>query len=281
MMFYRSLMILLSATLWWEEVGSTEFAKNTESDLERTVCGALREPFAFWSFRLAAGAPDATRLRSIHNIERLSFTTRDGRILGGYKLRAIKPWGTLLVAQGNAMLADHIIGELQSFRDLGLDIYIYDYRGYGLSGGKSRLKALVFDYQEIISALNAQDRRRRFLYGISMGGIILLDAVGKTHDYDAAVIDSSPSRISSLGCPEEYDPVNHLPRDCSGIKIIIGLRDRVVPRTDIEELATIAESRGAEAVEYPEFAHPFQDLSLEIHRRRFQEVADFLTRWRP
>ncbi|MGH8590402.1 MAG: hypothetical protein ACREXX_14050 [Gammaproteobacteria bacterium] len=81
--------------------------------------------------------------------------------------------------------------------------------------------------------------------------------------------------------PEEYDPVNHLPRDCSGIKIIIGLRDRVVPRTDIEELATIAESRGAEVLEHPEFAHPFQDLSLEIHRRRFQEVADFLTRWRP
>jgi len=281
MMFYRWLMILLSATMGWEAVGSTGFAKNTESDLERTVCGVLREPFAFWSFRLAAGAPDAKRLRGIHNIERLSFTTRDGRSLGGYKLRAVKPWGYLLVAQGNAMLADHIIGEFQSFRDLGLEVFIYDYRGYGLSEGKSRLKALVSDYREIISALNAQDHGRRFLYGMSMGGIILLDAAGKTHDHDAAVIDSSPSRISPFGCPEEYDPVNHLPRDCSRIKIIIGLRDRVVPRTDIEELASIAESRGAEVLEEPELAHPFQDLSLEIHRRRFQEVADFLIRWRP
>ncbi|MGH8470010.1 MAG: hypothetical protein ACREVY_13815 [Gammaproteobacteria bacterium] len=39
---------------------------NTEADLEATVCGFLREPVAFWSFRRAAGAPDAKRLRSIH-----------------------------------------------------------------------------------------------------------------------------------------------------------------------------------------------------------------------
>ncbi|MGH8523433.1 MAG: hypothetical protein ACREXY_04235 [Gammaproteobacteria bacterium] len=80
--------------------------------------------------------------------------------MGGYKLRAVTPWGYLLVARGNAMLADHLIGEFQLIRDLGLDVYLYDYRGYGLSNGKNRLKALVSDYQEIVSALNAQDYRR-------------------------------------------------------------------------------------------------------------------------
>ncbi len=279
--FSRWLMILLSVTMGREEVGSADVVMKNEPDLERSVCGLLREPLAFWSFRLSAGAPDAKRLRSIPDSEHLSFTTRDGRSLGGYKLRAVKPWGYLLVAQGNAMLADQIIGEFQFFRDLGLDVYLYDYRGYGLSGGKSRLKALVSDYHEIVRALNGQEYRRRFLYGISMGGILLLDAVGKTREYDAAVIDSSPSRISPFGCPEDYDPVHHLPTDCSRIKIIIGLRDRVVPPGDIQDLASMAESRGAEVLKQPEFAHPFQDLSLETHRRRLQEVADFLTRWRP
>ncbi|MGH8646736.1 MAG: alpha/beta hydrolase [Gammaproteobacteria bacterium] len=191
------------------------------------------------------------------------------------------PWGYLLIAQGNAMLADQIIGEFQFFRDLGLDVYIYDYRGYGLSEGKSRIKALVSDYQEITRALNAQDYRRRFLYGLSMGGIILLDAVGMSADYDALVIDSSPSRISPFGCPAQYDPVNHLPMECSRMKIIIGLRDRVVPPADIEELARKAQSRGAEVLKQSEFAHPFQDQSPEIHRRRLKELADFLMRWRP
>jgi hypothetical protein len=236
---------------------------------------------AFWSFRLAAGAPDATRVRAIHGIERLSFTTRDGRRLGGYRLRAIEPWGYLLVAQGNAMLADQIIGDFQLFQDLGLDVYVYDYRGYGLSEGKSRLKALISDYRELIHALNAEDYRRRFLSGLSMGGIILLDAVGISGGYDALVIDSSPSRISPLGCPEEYDPVNHLPLDCSRIKIVIGLRDRVVVPAEIKELASEAEGRRAEVLRHPEFAHPFQDPSLEVRRGRLKVVADFITRWRP
>ncbi|MDQ3829751.1 MAG: lysophospholipase [Candidatus Tectomicrobia bacterium] len=185
------------------------------------------------------------------------------------------------MAQGNAMLADQIAGELQFFRDLGLDVYLYDYRGYGLSEGKSRLKAIISDYQKIIARLSVQGYRHRFLYGISMGGVILLNAVGAKGDYDALVIDSSPSRISPLSCPEEYDPVNHLPADCSRIKIIGGLRDRVVRPEEMEELERLAQNRDAQVLKHPDFAHPFQDASSEIHRRRFQEVADFLARGKP
>jgi pimeloyl-ACP methyl ester carboxylesterase len=182
------------------------------------------------------------------------------------------------VAPGNAMLADQIMGELQFFRDLGLDVYIFDYRGYGLSQGKSRLAALISDYREIIPWLNAHGYRRHFLYGLSMGGIILLNAVGVSGQYHAAVIDSSPSRISTWGCPEEYDPVNNLPEDCSRIKIIAGGRDRVVRPVEMEELRRTAQSRGAQVLSDPELAHPFQDASDAIHRRRFQAVAELLMR---
>ncbi len=261
--------------------GCMASVKKAEPDLEKSVCGALREPLAFWLFRRAAGTPEAARISSIRAIERLSFLTRDGRRLGGYKLRAASPWGYLLVAQGNAMLSDQIASELQFFRDLGLEVYLYDYRGYGLSEGKSRLKALVSDYQELVAALNAQGYRRRFLYGISMGGIILLNAVGAKGDYDAAVIDSSPSRISPLGCPEHYDPVNHLPANASRIKIIAGLRDHVVRPAEMEELIDQAQSRGAQVLIDPGFAHPFQDSAYIIHRSRFEAVADFLAQWQP
>jgi len=254
------------------------FGKHEQTDLETSVCGFLREPLAFWSFRNAAGAPDAARVAGIRDIEQLSFTTRDGRKLGGYKLRAADPKGYLLVAQGNAMLADQIIGEFRLFRNSGLDVYLYDYRGYGLSEGKSRLKAIVSDYREIVAALNAQGYRRRLLYGMSMGGVILLNAVGATDQYDAAVIDSSPSRISPLGCPESYDPVNHLPAEAPRIEIIIGERDRVVPPPEMAELEKTGRDRGALVLWSPEFAHPFQDASREIHRRRLQAVADFLLR---
>jgi fermentation-respiration switch protein FrsA (DUF1100 family) len=270
-------------------------AKNAEPDLESSVCGVLREPLAFWQFRRVAGAPDASRIRSIRDIERLSFTARDGRVLGGYLLRAAthsdreagpagasptegtgNPRGYLLVAQGNAMLADQIMGALAFFRDTGLDVYVYDYRGYGLSGGKSRLKAIVSDYREIVAALNGKGYGRRYLYGMSMGGVILTNAAGPGGEYDALVVDSSPSRISHLGCPEEYDPVRNLPRDSSKLMVLIGLRDRVVPPREIEEMAKVVQERGGLVRKFPEFAHPLMDFDPTTRRRRFQAVVDFL-----
>jgi alpha-beta hydrolase superfamily lysophospholipase len=254
------------------------YGTNAVADLESSVCGFLREPLAFWQFRMVAGTPDANRVKSIRNIEPLWFTTHDGRELGGYKLRAANPRGYLLVAQGNAMLSDQIMSVLTFFRDAGLDVYVYDYRGYGLSAGKSRLQAIVSDYRELITALNAQGYRRRYLYGMSMGGVILTNAVGASGNYDALVIDSSPSRISDLGCPEEYNPISKLPQDATKLMLIIGLLDRVVLPQAIEAMAKIVQERDGRVLKSPEFAHPLMDINPAIHRQRFQAVADFLTR---
>jgi alpha-beta hydrolase superfamily lysophospholipase len=253
-------------------------ANVTDEDLETSVCGKFREPLAFWQFRSAAGMADERRIRSIRDIERLSFATRDGRVLGGYKLRAAHPRGYLLVAQGNAMLADTIIGILAYFRDRDLDVHVYDYRGYGLSEGKSRLKAIVSDYRDIVASLNARGYARRYLYGMSMGGVILTNAVGVGGGYDALVIDSSPSRISGLGCPESYDPVRHIPPDASRLMVIMGSRDRVIPPPAIEELAHAVRDRGGRVLQSPDFSHPLQDYDPAIRQRRFREVAEFLLR---
>jgi hypothetical protein len=245
---------------------------------ETSVCGFLREPLAFWLFRRAAGSPDAQRVAGIRDIERIHFETLDKRTLGGYRLRAKgKPRGYLLVAQGNAMLADQIMGELQIFRDRGFDVYVYDYRGYGLSGGSSRLKAIISDYREIVAHLNRQNYPRGALYGMSMGGVVLLNAVGARGDFSALVVDSSPSRISHLGCPGDFDPVNHLPADCSRLQLIIGERDRVVWPAEMEELMIAIRNRGGKVLERLDYAHPFQDAP-DVHRRRLQEVADFISR---
>ena len=249
-----------------------------ESDHEASVCGALREPLAFWAFRQGAGQANAGNASGIANIERIDFITRDGRTLGGYRLRAPTAAGYLLVVQGNATLIDQIVHKIQTFRRLGVDIYLYDYRGYGLSEGKSRLHAIIEDYREIVASLNAQPYRRRLLYGMSMGGVILLNAVGVTADYDALVIDSSPSRISRYGCPKIYDPVHHLPPDSSRIMILGGERDRVVPIAQMEELMRVAQGRGAQVLRHPALAHPFMDASTDLHQSRFQAVSDFLAR---
>jgi alpha/beta superfamily hydrolase len=260
----------------------TLMANDTQSmaaqvpDVEAAVCGSFHEPFMFWLWRLQAGTPDQQRLAQVENVERLRFRTRDGVELGGYKLPARNASGYLLVAQGNAMLADHLVADLQFFRDLGVDVYLFDYRGYGLSQGKSRLAAIVADYEEIVAVLNHQAYAHHLLYGISMGGVILLNAIGQSQAYTRLVVDSSPSRISALGCPERYDPVRHLPEDSARIMMIAGDQDRIVTPQQMSELLTVARTRGARVLQDPEFAHPSQDASAETHRRRLGEVATFL-----
>jgi alpha/beta superfamily hydrolase len=258
-------------------MSATEVRTAGDIDVEAAVCGSFREPFMFWLWQKMAGAPKPQAIRLISGVAPLEFTARDGISLRGYKLVAENPKAYLLVAQGNAMLADQLIADLQIFRNLGWDVYIYDYRGYGMSQGKSRLAAIVDDYVEIVTYLNTLGYAKRFLYGISMGGVILLNAAGSTDLYTRGVVDSSPGRISNLGCPERYDPVTRLPNDGARLMIISGGRDNVVPPGQMDELIRVARSRGARVLQDAEFAHPYQDASAATHRRRQHEVASFLS----
>ena len=246
-----------------------------EFDFEQAVCGAVREPLAFWLWQSMAGQPDTSRVELIQNAQSIQFTARDGVILRGYKLAARVPRGYILVAQGNAMLADQLISDLELFRKNGFDVYLYDYRGYGQSEGKSRLAAIIADYADIVAHLNAQGYIRKFIYGISIGGVMLLNAVGRNHNFDAAVIDSSPSYISNYGCPASYNPMRHLPLDSSHIMIISGVRDLIVSPLQMAELIRIGENRGAIVFRGIDFSHPFQDRSFEIHRHRLNIIINF------
>ena len=266
-------VILIVGVISTMSDGSTVLGQ--EADVETAVCGSVREPLMFWLWRSTAGSPNPARLAQITNLEQIRFKARDGIELGGYKLAAKSAKGYLLVAQGNAMLADQLVSDLQTFRDLGFDVYIFDYRGYGISRGKSRLVGITGDYAEIVSHLNTLDYDKRLLYGISMGGVILLNAVGRSQTYTRLVVDSSPSRISSFGCPERYDPVTHLPEDSSRLMIVSGSRDEVVRPSQMNELIRVARSRRARILQDNEFAHPYQDLSHATHRRRQNEVATF------
>ena len=270
----KRLLVYLAVTAL--TISDPRVALAREADNERAVCGAIREPFVFWLWRSMSGSPDPKRVSHLKDLQQIHFKTRDAIELRGYKLAATGPKGYLLVAQGNAMLADQLVADLQAFRDLGLDVYIFDYRGYGISKGKSRLAAIVADYSEIVSYLNTLGYAKRLLYGISMGGVILLNAVGRSQAYTRLVVDSSPSRISDFGCPESYDPVVHLPDDSSRLMIISGAKDQVVTPAEMDELIRGGGSRRGCVLIDNEFAHPYQDLSDAIHRRRQNEVAAFL-----
>ena len=259
--------------------GTTCYAGQEPSSLEQSICG-LKEPFVFWLWSSAAGEASAARLAQVANIEDIAITSSDGRILRGYKLKATRtqaskglPMGYLLVVQGNAMLADQIISRFDPFTRLGYDVYVFDYRGYGRSEGKRRLKAILNDYRQIIQQLGTQPYQRRAFYGMSFGGVVLLDALRHQTGEMTVIIDSTPSRLSDYGCPATHDPVNNLPRDAGNLLVIAGSRDQVVKPGSSRELLELAEDRGATVLRNPAWGHPFMDSHTP---RRLEVVRRFL-----
>jgi alpha/beta superfamily hydrolase len=258
-------------------------AGQSSEDLEETVCGWFKERLAFATWSRAAGAPNPDVWHSVPGAAPVSHRTRDGRVLRGYKIAARTAQGAsaprkgfVLVAQGNAMLADHLLHELRAFGDDGRDLFVYDYRGYGNSQGKRRFKAMVSDYRELLDSLSADPKDEKLLYGISFGGIVLLNVIGGGAEFHRAVIDSSPGQISQFGCPEKYDPVRHLPTDSSRLMIISGKKDTVVRPADMSELIATAKIRGAQVVVSDDFAHPFMDRQPSVHQQRQKLIREFL-----
>ncbi len=250
---------------------------------EDTICGPIKERFVFWMWSRMAPNPNPERATGRIGVEAVSFETGDGRKLSGYKFRAqdqggkpVEPKGYVLMALGNAMIADQMIGELSRYASAGYDAYIYDYRGYGLSEGKRRINAIIEDYREIVADLNSR-YDHKLLYGVSLGGMVMMNVIGSGVEFDAAVIDSAPSRLSSYGCPESIDPVSHLSKaSAPKLMIITGQRDQVLGPEDTRELREKAAALGAKTVDGAEYAHPYMDRDYYVHLERQKIVEEFL-----
>lgn len=275
---FTTLVIVVSCLL-----SMNASAQQFDDDHEETVCGFLRERLVFALWSSAAGKPNPQAAARLRNAAAISHTTRDGRTLRGYKLAAnlaagtaASPAGFVLLAQGNAMLADQLLDYLNAYTVEGYDVYVFDYRGYGSSEGRRRLKAIVGDYRELFAWLSAGYSGRKLLYGISFGGIVISNVIGSGAAFDRAVIDSAPSRISGYGCPKEFDPVANLPADSSALLLINGALDTVVPAKDSAELLDTGERNGARVIRCGQFAHPFMDVDLQVRLARFRTIQSFL-----
>lgn len=223
-------------------------------------------------------------------LEKKEFKAKDGATIRGLVWKAAAPArGYLLAAQGNAMVVGEIYDEFKRFREIGLDVYLYDYRGYVPSDNtKTTLKGIVSDYATLIGLLNAEyEGRRRYVYGISFGGLVLLNALKQLDEsggkksrrisgeaakkIDGAVFDSVPSDVGlwlSFLCPSEINPVALLPASsehessCSHWLIVGGKRDWVIGNRAVK-LADAAKKCGAKTYIKDNFNHIFMDGNTE------------------
>jgi fermentation-respiration switch protein FrsA (DUF1100 family) len=107
-------------------------------------------------------------------VEDVAFRAEDGTALHGWYVPAENPRATLLWFHGNAGNITHRWDNLLRLRELGLNIFIFDYRGYGKSEGSPDEKGIALDsaaaYQWLVKEKGASPDRL-FLFGRSLGGI--------------------------------------------------------------------------------------------------------------
>ncbi|MDO8464232.1 MAG: alpha/beta hydrolase [Gallionella sp.] len=107
--------------------------------------------------------------------EDVRLTTEDGISLHGWYIPAAQPRGTVLFLHGNAGNISHRIDSMQMFHRLGYNTLIFDYRGYGNSGGTPSEQGTYRDAEAAWRYLTEQRHIpscRIVLFGESLGGAI-------------------------------------------------------------------------------------------------------------
>jgi fermentation-respiration switch protein FrsA (DUF1100 family) len=125
--------------------------------------------------------------------EDVSLTTSDNERLHGWYIPAADARGVLLFFHGNAGNISHRLDSIKIFHELGLDVLIIDYRGYGQSTGKTTEQGTYLDAQAAWDYLTNSRRvpaGRIIVFGRSLGGAIGA-WLGAQHTPAAVIIESS------------------------------------------------------------------------------------------
>lgn len=116
------------------------------------------------------------------NFEDIYFSTQDGSKLNGWYVPADKSRATVLFFHGNAGNIGDRMGKIQLFHNLNLNVFIFDYRGYGKSAGKPTEKGMYEDalaaYDHLIARQDTA-KDKIVLYGASLGGTAAIDLATK------------------------------------------------------------------------------------------------------
>ena len=129
------------------------------------------------------------------------FSTSNGVRLHGWFVPA-ESETTLVWFHGNAGNISHRLENLLMLKHrLGINIFIFDYRGYGQSEGSPSEKGMYLDAEaalEYLSSRPAPDGGRRLVFfGRSLGAAVAVD-IATRHEADALVLESPFTSVREM-----------------------------------------------------------------------------------
>jgi fermentation-respiration switch protein FrsA (DUF1100 family) len=127
------------------------------------------------------------------NYEEVYFHTDDGKKLHGWFFPQQGEFPVILFCHGNAGNISHRLDNVQHLLKQNLQVFIFDYRGYGKSSGRPSEKGL---YQDGLAAYNhlIEERHLRpgqiVIFGRSLGAAVAIE-VGLQKEVRSVIIESA------------------------------------------------------------------------------------------
>ncbi|KAF3940220.1 hypothetical protein ABW19_dt0205646 [Dactylella cylindrospora] len=194
----------------------------------------------------------------VQSWEYVDLETSDGETLKSYFLRGSgiqKKNVTILLLHGNAGNVGFRIPIGKVFAEqMGCNVFMLGYRGYGLSTGKPDEKGLKMDAETALEWIFHNDETKGtkvVIYGQSLGGAVGIQTAAKHQDKLSGLMLENTFTSMRAVIPNVFPPAKYITRLCHQvwpsedtipkikripILFLSGLRDELVPPSHMRKL---------------------------------------------
>jgi fermentation-respiration switch protein FrsA (DUF1100 family) len=195
-----------------------------------------------------------------HRYENVEFPSHDGTKLHGWFIPPSKgkPKGTVVFSHGNAGSMGHHLGFVLWLANAGYQVLMYDYRGFGKSGGAVDRRGMIHDVRAAFTYAQSRkdvSARQLISYGHSLGGAKSVTALAETPvpGLKAVVVEGAFASYQSMATmlagalgkslvTDDFSPRDYVGRLAPvPLLVIHGTADEIVPFSQGRELYERAE----------------------------------------
>ena len=210
----------------------------------------FQSQYIYFPERTLSAAPSSIGL----HFESVSFETADGLKLSGWFIPSEGAKSVILFCHGNAGNISHRLESILIFHRLGLDIFIFDYRGYGQSQGKPSEQGT---YKDAEAAWRYLIEERQVLpneiivFGRSLGAAVA-SWLAQSHTPGALILESTFTSLADIVATLypylpvrlllrfEYNTAEYLGRADCPVLIVHSHDDEIMPFSHGRQLFEIA-----------------------------------------
>lgn len=233
----------------------------------------------------------------ITDYEDLRLPTPDGETLGAFFIRpsnkGLAQNVTILMFHGNAGNIGHRIPIAKILEEnVGCNVLMLEYRGYGMSTGVPNEEGLMVDAQTALDYIrNRTDIKgtKIVVYGQSLGGAVAIQLVAKNQearDVIGLILENTFTSIRKL-IPSAFPPAKYIAWLCHQywpsedilpqitevpILFISGLKDEIVPPSHMKQLLSVCRAKSITWRTLPNGSHN----NTVAEPSYFQFIFDFI-----